>query len=88
MSILEGILESVFGRVHFVITVGNKPAIEIKLEGKDIVVDIRNPVLAMEIGLEEFLSKRKANNQASLIKMIKSKGYTIKIKYKFLEIDF
>ena len=84
---LEEILESVFGKVHFVITVGNKPAIEIKLEGKDIVVDIKNPMLAIELGMEEYLENRKKKGKDSLFNMIKSKGYTIKVKYKFIELD-
>lgn len=87
MSLLEGILETVFGKVHFVITVGNKPAIEIKLEEKEIIVDVKNPVLAIELGMEEFVASRRKDKKNSLLKRLKSMGYTIKIKYKFLELD-
>lgn len=96
MSLLESILETIFGKVHFVITVGNKPAIEIKLHDKEITVDIKNPILAIEFGLEELLEhmpsdkgsgKGKQESPESMLKKLKSMGYTIKVKYKIFELD-
>jgi hypothetical protein len=87
MSLLESILESIFGKVHFMVLVGNKPAIEIRLEDKEILVDIKNPVLAIELGLEEIVGRREGESPDSLMKKLKSMGYRIKIKYKFLELE-
>ncbi len=80
-------METVFGKVHFVITVGSKEAIEIKLEGKNIIVDVKNPILAIELGLEEILAKKGKKGKDSMLNKLKSMGYTIKIKYKFIELD-
>ncbi len=94
MSLLESILETIFGKVHFMIMVGNKPAIEIKLHDRDIIVDVKNPILAIELGLEEIVGgldhsedKGKGQSPESMLKKIKSMGYRIRIKYKIFEID-
>ncbi len=87
MSLLESILETIFGKVHFMILVGNKPAIEVKLHDKEITIDVKNPVLAIELGVEEFFSDRENKPRGSLLKKLKSMGYEIKVKYKIFEID-
>ncbi len=96
MSLLESILETVFGKVHFMVLVGNKPAIEVSLHDRDITVDIKNPVLAIELGLEEFFGGAMGGGQGkkvpsespeSMLERIKSMGYRIRIKYKMLELD-
>ncbi|MCK4496891.1 MAG: hypothetical protein KAU24_01755 [Candidatus Aenigmarchaeota archaeon] len=87
MSLLESILETIFGRVHFMILVGNKPAIEVKLHDREIIIDVKNPVLAIELGLEEFFGDVKNKSRGSLRKKLKSMGYTIKVKYKIFELD-
>jgi hypothetical protein len=96
MHLLESILETIFGKVHFVVTVGNKPAIEIKLHNKEILIDIKNPILAIEFGLEELLeymprdkggNKGDGESPESMLKKLKSMGYTIKVKYKIFELD-
>ncbi len=95
MSLLEDILETIFGKVHFMVFVGDKPAIEIKLHNRDIIVDIKNPILAIELGLEEFVgglgqsrgSGKKEQSPESVLKKIKAMGYRIRIRYKILEID-
>lgn len=73
------------------VLVGNKPAIELKMEDKDIIVDIKNPILAIELGLEEFFishgDKKKKSEADDILKKLKKAGYTIKIKYKILELD-
>jgi hypothetical protein len=78
MSLLEEILESVFGKVHFMVLVGNRPALEIKLRDKEIVVDIKNPILAVEFGLEELLETRGKEHPDSALK---------KLKYKIFELE-
>jgi len=84
MSILSSILENLVGDVHFYVEVGNKPAAEIKLIGKEILVEIKNPLLAAEAGLKQFTSK--SGSSVSLEKL-KKMGYKIKIKYGPLEVD-
>lgn len=69
------------------IMVGNKPAIEVKLHDREIIIDVKNPVLAIELGLEEYFGDVKNKSRGSLRKKLKSMGYRIKVKYKIFELD-
>jgi hypothetical protein len=84
MSILREVLKDLTGDVHFYVTVGDSPAAEVKLRGKEILVEIKNPLLAMEAVIKQLLSKPK--NKIRLQKL-KTLGYRIRIKYKLLEVD-
>ena len=86
MEILAEILKTLIGRAHFMIYVGKNPAAEIEIKDKVIVVDIVNPIAAVGLGIEEFLS-RKGTQDIDMIKKIGEAGYKIKIKYKMLEMD-
>ena len=86
MDILTEIIKSVLGRIHFMIYLGKHPAAEIEIVDKNIIVDIINPLIAVELGMEEFFSK-KGKKDINMIENIKKAGYTIKIKYKMFEID-
>lgn len=86
MEILAEILKTLIGRAHFMIYMGKSPAAEIEIKDKVIVADIVNPIAAVELGIEEFLS-RNGTQDIDVIKKIKEAGYKIKIKYKMLEMD-
>jgi hypothetical protein len=87
MSTITDILEIMTGKVHFYLTVGKIPAVEIILhdERKEIVAEIKNPVLAVELGLHG-LAKSKGSG-SYVIKKIKAAGYRVKVKYKMFEIE-
>ena len=85
MGLLSDILMGIRGRIHFYIALDNKPAEEITLHDKEITAEIKNPLLALEIGFEELLSRERKD--ASTLKRIKSMGYKVKLKYKLLEFD-
>lgn len=86
MDVLAEILRTVLGRIHFMIYLGKSPAAEIEVKNKDIIVNILNPLIAIELGLEEILSK-KGKKDINMIERIKKAGYSIRIKYKMLELD-
>jgi|GEM_PF-1136045 len=86
MNILGEIFRSIVGRVHFMIYLGKAPAAEIELKDKDIIVNIIHPIIALELGIEEFLS-RKGEKDIQMIKRLKGMGYKLKIKYKWFEVD-
>jgi hypothetical protein len=85
MGLITDILEIIEGRVHFVVFVGKLPAAEIELKDKEIIVEIKNPLLAMELGIKEFLEKR--DKDLGLFKKIKKMGYKIRIKYSVFEFE-
>ncbi|NIO23057.1 MAG: hypothetical protein GTN38_03470 [Candidatus Aenigmarchaeota archaeon] len=65
---------------------GKSPAAEIELVDKDIIVNIIHPIIALELGIEEFLS-RKGEKDVQVIKRLRKMGYKIRIKYKWFEVD-
>ena len=86
MDIFAEIFKTIVGRAHFMIYMRNSPAAEIELNDKEILVSIVNPIAAVELGLEEFLSK-KGVQDIEAIRKIKEAGYRIKVKYKMLEME-
>jgi hypothetical protein len=86
MNILEEIFRSIVGRVHFRVYLGKAPAAEIEFKDKDIIVNIIHPIIALELGIEELLS-RKGKEDISMIERVKKAGYNIKIRYKMFEFD-
>lgn len=84
MGLTEKILEKLTGEVHFYIFVGDNPAVEIKITEDEIILEIKNPLLAAELALDELLHRKKT--PAGLEK-IKDMGYKIKIKYKMVEME-
>jgi hypothetical protein len=86
MDILADIFKSIVGKAHFMIYMGNTPAAEIEMKDKEVMVDIVNPIALVELGIEEFISK-KGTQDIEVIKRIKEAGYRIKIRYKMLEME-
>lgn len=83
---LENILKTLYGRIHFIVCIGDAPAFELKLKEKEIIIEILNPILAIEFGVEEFI-KNRGKGDSMLLETIKKLGYKIKIKYKMFSIE-
>ena len=86
MDILADIFKTIVGKAHFMIYMGKSPAAEIELNDKEVMVNIVNPIALIELGIEEFISK-KGTQDIEVIRKIKEAGYRIKIKYKTLEME-
>lgn len=85
MSIITDILEVFSGRLRFHLFFDGKPAVDIVITTDEVIVDIKNPLVALEMGFHQIGHSNKLNSY--IIKMIKAAGYKIKIKYKVLEFD-
>jgi hypothetical protein len=86
MGILESILGGIKGELHFFLFVGDEPAAEIKIiSPKEILIDVKNPILAIELGARELIKGGKADEK--LFSEIKKMGFRIKLKYRRLEIE-
>ena len=86
MGILGEIFRSIVGRVHFRVYLGKAPAAEIEFKDKDIIVNIIHPLIALELGIEEFLS-RDGKKDINMIEKLKRAGYNINIRYGMFEFD-
>ena len=85
MSLMRNILEMVNGKFHFYLYVGNSPAVEIILRNREIIADIKNPLLAMELGLKQLGKGPSLNSY--ILKQVKSAGFKVKVKYKMFELE-
>lgn len=85
MSVMRNIFEMMSGKMHFYLFVGGSPAIEIKMHNKEIIAEIKNPLLALELGLHQFATNRKSDSY--ILDQAKKAGYKVKVKYKMLEIE-
>jgi len=85
MGVMARFLEGLGGKARFMVLIGKKPAIELFIKNKDIIVEIKNPVLAIDFGLQELLKEKRLDS--TVINDIKKLGYNIKIKYKMFELD-
>jgi hypothetical protein len=85
MSLVKEIFKMISGKAHFYLYVSGKPAVEIILHKREIIADIKNPILAIELGLHSLGKKGKLNSY--LLRMIKAAGFKVKVKYKMLELE-
>lgn len=82
MGLLESFLKGIPGDVHLRLFLGEKEAADIRMEGKTILVDVKNPIIAVEAMLKQ-LSEGKEKSQT--LGRLKKEGYQVKIKWKGLE---
>jgi len=92
MGLLTYILERLFGRARLLVFAGDRPAMEIKVEGKEIVLDIKNLMLAAELGIAEFVKKIENTEKTDealpdITGELKAFGYRIKVRYGRLELE-
>ncbi len=85
MSNFRNLLEMIQGKVHFYLYVGGSPAVEIIMRDKEIIADIKNPILALELGIQQFATSRKKDSY--ILDQAKKAGYKIRVKYKMIEIE-
>ena len=75
-TLLKGLIK---GKAGLFVEVSGKQAVEIRLEGKEIVLDVKSPVLAMEAFLDQA--------GKGMLDTVKKLGYRIKVKYHVLEFE-
>ena len=85
MSNFKNLMEMIQGKVHLYMFVGGSPAIEIKMHDKEIIAEIKNPILALELGIQQLATKRKADSY--ILDQVRKAGYKVKVKYKMIEMD-
>ncbi len=85
MSKITDILEMLDGRLRFNLAFEGKPAIDIVLNPMEIVIEVKDPIVALEIGIQQIGKKRGVSKY--IIQAIKAAGYKVKVKYKVLEFE-
>jgi hypothetical protein len=90
MGTMTDILKRIDKRISIMVLIDEKPLVEVSVEKKDIMVEVKNPLLAIEYGIKKLFEKKtikEKGDTSKVLKMIKSKGYKIKVKYGVFEFD-
>ena len=87
-QLLERLLAKLVGEMHIYVTLGERRALEVSVQEKSILIEILNPVIAAELGLEQWLLSRGKKGQpvSRTVERLKSQGYTIAVKYKLFKV--
>jgi hypothetical protein len=82
----KDMIEKFFKKASVVIMMDKTPAVEICYKKGEFIIDVKNPLLLMGLGLDLDLLK-KDNKKSVIRKAIKNMGFKIKLKYKMFEIE-
>ena len=78
-------LSTLKGEVDFTFEMDKKEILSVKIKDKDVLVGIKNPMAAIDMGLLDLL-KGKIKGSGSM-KKLKDAGFKIKVKYKLFEFE-
>ena len=78
-------LSTLKGEVDFTFEMDKKEILSVKIKDKDVLVGIKNPMAAIDMGLLDLL-KGKIKGSGSM-KNLKDAGFKIKVKYKLFEFE-
>lgn len=80
------LIEKFFKKASVVIMMDKAPAVEICYNKGEFIIDVKNPLLLMGLGLDLDLLK-KDKSKSVIRKAIKDMGFKIKLRYKLFEIE-
>jgi hypothetical protein len=81
------LIENFFKKASVVVMIDKTPAVEVSCKKGEIVIDVKNPLLLMGLGLDLNMIKKKDEKRSVIRKAIKEMGFKLKLRYKFFEID-
>lgn len=64
------------------LSIDKKNVLEVSTEGKEILIEIKDPMIAIDLGLL-YLLKCEGNTR----KRLKDKGFKIRVKYKVFDFE-
>ena len=80
------LLEKFFKKARVVVMIDDYPVVEIGYRKGDFIIEVKNPLLLMGLGLDLKLLSRDKKNSV-IRKAIKDMGFGLKLKYGRLEFD-
>lgn len=81
------LIEKFFRKAKIAVTIDKSTAVEISCKKGEIIIDVKNPILLMGLGIDLDLLKKKDKKNSVIRKAIKEMGFKLKLRYKFFEID-
>jgi len=85
MHVLEELLANAEGEADFSLEAGGRPALNVRLRGKAVTIELLNASIAMELAGEHMFSGRPVGSRT--LERLKKAGLRVKVKYKVLEFD-
>jgi hypothetical protein len=85
MSLITDILGILQGRLRLHLHLDGKPAVDVIITPGEAIIEIKNPVLALEMGLRQL--GKKPGISSYVLKAVKAAGYKVKVKYKLIEFE-
>lgn len=80
-------IEKFFRKAKIAVTIDKATAVEIGYSKGEIIIDVKNPLLLMGLGLDLDMLKKKDKKDSVIRKAIKEMGFKLKLRYKFFEIE-
>jgi len=84
MGLLETYLEKIPKDVRLVAMVKKRELAEIQIEGNEIVIEVKSPLLIVETVLKQLMEKKV---ESSTLSRFQNLGYKVKVRYKGIEFD-
>jgi hypothetical protein len=81
------LIEKFFRKANVAIMIDKTPAVEISYRKGEFIIDVKNPLLLMGLGIDLDMFKKKDDQKSVIRKAIKEMGFKIKLRYKFFEIE-
>lgn len=86
MPLIADILKSVGGSANCSINIKGKEAAVISLEGKELLLDVKDPFAFMDLGLIGHFMKGRGSSSGA-IGRLKEAGFRVRLKYKGFKVD-
>ena len=79
------LIEKFFRKARLVIMIDKSAAVEIGYSKGEFLIDVKNPMLLMSLGLDMHLLKNRG--KSVIRKAIKDMGFKIRLRYKLFEVE-
>ncbi|MBI4175673.1 MAG: hypothetical protein HY518_00575 [Candidatus Aenigmarchaeota archaeon] len=83
---LSDLMKSFSGNADVLLEMDGSEFLRASLKGKDITIEVKDPLKAMEMGLHKMMEGKKSG-KAGIRGMLKSMGFRIKLKYSIFEVE-
>ncbi len=84
MGILESLLDRIPGEVRIRVEIRDRLVAEILVEKKCVIVDVKNPILAVEAVLRQL---RHGQVRSNTLERLKDSGFCVKVRFAGIEFE-
>ena len=82
---LADVIKSLSGNAEMTLSLDGSDFLVVHAKGKEMTIEVKDPLKAMEMGLHKFLEGKKSGS--GLKQLLKDLGFRIKVKYSIFELE-